>query len=434
MAYLYRLIAVLLCFASPLALAVPCTLYKASYLSWASGWVSTKDAACLDLADQLDIAAPARDHIGVHTEGPPSTCRIDYINKATGALTTNWTTVVYSTQAGDCPGGGPGMDAQCNAAKGELTGTVEADGTISTGAEVCFQGPPLSASDIAAGFGCKATFVKDISYQDKDGKWWSKGKATLDGAGSCEKSAVPGGTPTTKVTACEGYPGTVNGVAVCIPFDAANTPTKTEKSTTNTVTGTDGSKTTTTTVTQTTCSKGQCTDTVVVTTTATPAGGSPTTAVSGTSTTAQDQGDYCTKNPKAANCAPASTFGGSCTSGFQCEGDAALCATAKAANEQKCLLDKQSDEAAVYNSAKSSTSTTGLGSITTVISSASFDATNDLGAGAGMTDRVITVSVSGTTRAVTLPFSMVNPWLEVLGNLMLTLAYLSAMGIVFRRG
>lgn len=46
---------------------------------------------------------------------------------------------------------------------------------------------------------------------------------------------------------------------------------------------------------------------------------------------------FCQENPSASVCSR-SSFSGSCVSGFACEGDAAQCAAARAANEMACAL------------------------------------------------------------------------------------------------
>lgn len=336
------------------------------------------------------------------------------------------------------------LDADCGEKKGMAAGTVDADGLVSSGATVCDTGPPVSDEDAAAGRGCAVTFEKDFSYQDASGKWRTKGKATFKGGRSCLASTLPNGSPTvptgsqtTSTTAspstCSGYWGEVNGVQVCVPIGDVNT-VKADDSKTKITTAPDGSTTTTSTVSSTHCEGGNCTTTSVQTTTTRNPSGSVTSSITdGTSTTSEPRNDFCQRNPKHPSCADGSAFAGSCTGGFTCTGDAALCAVAKAANEQKCLLDKPSPEAELYETVKTGTGT-GIASQVTDITSASFNSTSDLGAGAGMADRIVTVSVSGTTRNITIPFSMVNPWLTILGNLMLTLAYLSAMAIVFRRG
>jgi hypothetical protein len=62
------------------------------------------------------------------------------------------------------------------------------------------------------------------------------------------------------------------------------------------------------------------------------------TSTSSVSTSTQT-GDYCKDNPSLPIC-KASNFGGSCTAGFICDGDAAQCASARGIWETRCLIDK----------------------------------------------------------------------------------------------
>lgn len=69
-----------------------------------------------------------------------------------------------------------------------------------------------------------------------------------------------------------------------------------------------------------------------------------------TVTTTESQDDFCKKNPKDKRCKEGtdSSFTGTCETKFTCDGDAALCAAARGANETKCALDplQGSDSAA----------------------------------------------------------------------------------------
>jgi hypothetical protein len=176
--------------------------------------------------------------------------------------------------------------------------------------------------------------------------------------------------------------GTINGVVVkypCVETTTGNTTTKTDSTTPNNVTST---------TTTTTCRDGKCT--TVTTTTGTtntpvtpgttiepgtsilnpnsppgdweckrvansiviyfacpnigvPAGSVTSTVTSnGSTTTSQDQSDFCKSNPKSPQCLgddpDKNTFSGACQTGFTCDGDAALCAAAKATNETNCQL------------------------------------------------------------------------------------------------
>lgn len=165
----------------------------------------------------------------------------------------------------------------------------------------------------------------------KDGvKTWTL-EVTYDGS-TCTP-ASSGSSPTTTTneapTPCKGQPGTVNGVAVCIPFSGSNPPAQTVGSTNTT--NSDGSKTSTTS--DTSCVGSKCTTTT--TTTTTPAGGGTPT----TTTTTKEEGkdDFCTNNPKSPMCLE-SSFSGTCGAAPSCTGDAIQCAMVQEQYRRNCQL------------------------------------------------------------------------------------------------
>lgn len=66
----------------------------------------------------------------------------------------------------------------------------------------------------------------------------------------------------------------------------------------------------------------------------------PGTSSSSTGSSVQSQDGYCAANPNSKLCSKDGdgSFGGSCTAGFQCSGDAVLCAAARGVHETKCAL------------------------------------------------------------------------------------------------
>ena len=161
----------------------------------------------------------------------------------------------------------------------------------------------------------------------------------------------------------EGVLTSSSGSVKCVPSSTpGNTPVVTTSSSTTTYP--DGSTTTTTTTTTTDPSTGRTTTTTTTTNNPGPGGGTQS-GTPGTTTTNGDSGgsdadgdgegdgdqgkkdDFCEKHPESMVCKN-STFSGSCTDGNSaptCEGDAALCATAKAAYELKCgALGKKGTE------------------------------------------------------------------------------------------
>lgn len=150
-------------------------------------------------------------------------------------------------------------------------------------------------------------------------------------------------------------PGTVNGQSVCVPCDKSKetgTGTKTESSsTTASGASTPGASSTSSesTSTRTECSNGSCTTSE--TTTVTGPNGDKTEK---TTNTTEPQSDYCTRNPKADVCkGTESSWGGSCESGFTCDGDAVQCAQARASYELRCkITETDSEVIGKYNALK----------------------------------------------------------------------------------
>ncbi len=244
-----------------------------------------------------------------------------------------------------------------------------------------------------------------------------------------------GGTPGVDPPPQGKCPGTVNGVAVWVSCTtiAESTPTRTTATSSTPAGATETvAKTGTST---TTCVNGTCTTSSTTVTSVTSAGS--TTVSTTTGTTAITQGSYCTLNPNALMCGgedKQSVFGGGCTSGYACTGDAIECAIAKAASDMQCkFFEKTSAESTLYDSTKTNTTTTGLGTSSVAISGSSFSQVNLLGTGAGMSDRTVTIQGTGWSKTVTLPFSNVNAHLLQFGNLLVAVSMILAMRIVFRR-
>lgn len=130
--------------------------------------------------------------------------------------------------------------------------------------------------------------------------------------------------------------GTFNNVGKCLMPDATTPVTKVTTSST-TKTNPDNSTTTTTTTTTATNS-GPSTETQVsssTTTTTKDSNGNVTgTVVVGS---VGGKGSFCSENPNSPICKNG-TFGGSCDTGFTCDGDPVQCATAKASWEHRCQM------------------------------------------------------------------------------------------------
>jgi hypothetical protein len=296
---------------------------------------------------------------------------------------------------------------------------IQVPGKVSSG-EVCMPSP-----GVPSGSGCKVTFKRDASYQLNNGSWVSEGTYSRPtGQGSCVTAAAA--VPATADTCKNGQPGTVNGVAVCIPF-SGQTPTVTDtKKDTSTVTP--GGTETTSESKTTECANGKCTTTNVTNTTNTSGVTTTTTNV-----TTETQGEHCAANPGAVECKGDSSFSGDCAAGFTFEGDAIQGAMAKEIHNQNCLINAPSDESALYTTKKSEASgdlTASLpGNQTVTVGSGDFDSSDAIGGAACISNK--TVVVWGKT--VVLPFSDVCPALGYLNTILLAISWMTAAGIVIGR-
>lgn len=234
--------------------------------------------------------------------------------------------------------------------------------------------------------------------------------------------------------------GSVNGTSVCMPC-ASQTSTPTTTTTQN------GSGTTTgTTSTSTTCTGSTCT-----TTTQTRDGSGTLT---GTTTTTTTYGQHCAANPGAPQCnggsgtgtggngngdgegeGEGSSFGGSCAAGFSCEGDAVQCAIARDQHIRACqFYDTTTDLStlganAVAAAASQPAGHPGLTPETVDLSLS--DRINQSPLFGGTTcPSDVTATMLGQT--VTLPFSDLCGYLNLMGTAGVLAALLAAAMIVFR--
>lgn len=183
--------------------------------------------------------------------------------------------------------------------------------------------------------GCVVTYEKSMGAYGS-GKWWQIASAKATGQ-SCTAVTPQPTAPTTGPKTPETSPeydcakagqgfGTVNGTVICT--GPATNQTKEDKDTTKT-TNPDGTQTETTK--ETTCTGGTCTETT--TTTNCDANGNNCTSSTTTSTkTGQGDADEGEEEPE-------SKWGGNCTAGFSCSGDAIQCAIAKEQHIRNCQLE-----------------------------------------------------------------------------------------------
>lgn len=234
------------------------------------------------------------------------------------------------------------------------------------------------------------------SFQDSAGAWVTQGTAKYSGS-TCDPSVIsdlneeadpdyepeenPKTTDKADPSCPSGFKGTVNGVSVCVPPKASSGTTELE-------TKDNGDGTKTNSKTEVKCENGKCEVTKTSTTTNTTTN---STVSSSSTTTTVDKADYCSKNKSAGVCKNEQgeeegkgKFGGSCSGGFTCEGDALQCAIAKEQHKRSCELHvNESPESKLYEAAKAKTGkvTDDLPGNETIALTDRIDTSSALGAG-----------------------------------------------------
>ena len=185
------------------------------------------------------------------------------------------------------------------------------------------------------------------AFQSDDGQWVTQGTAKFTGS-TCDPSVIndlnsqadpeyePEDEPnlTEKPDCPNGFKGTVNGVSVCVPPKASEGLLEKEDKDNG-----DGTKTEKETKVK--CENGVC---EITTTTITKDTTSNTVVSSSSATTTVEKGKFCADNPTASACKDDSnseegkkgSFSGSCQVGFECDGDAAMCAIAIEQHKRAC--------------------------------------------------------------------------------------------------
>lgn len=422
-----------------------CTEYSFSL----GGWHSTVSAAADAMAQGMNNSSS---YAGVGAGGARS-YRVGSVSGSTANFDMNsgggWNITFYSytatqrsvTAAYSCPVGSTlsGSTCTCN---GGLTqsGNTCVDPTAKKctdakdgvdlftgfkslptfGASFCPSDGAASAcaSKVSGGFCVVKAGVKTCTHE-----------VTYTG-GTCTPPAPSTTEPNPTPTVCKGTYGQVNGVDVCLPIGTDPAATvETAKKTETTTTPPDGTpSTTTTTDEKATCIGSMCT--TEKTTTTTGPDGLPKTT---TEKKSESKDDFCKTNPRDPQCVT-SSFGGSCSASFTCDGDAIMCAISREQHVRNCKLfdDVSSDEAKLYDAQKNKTgSQTGdlPGSETIAIGSSSFDTSDAIGGGSGcISDKSVTVA----GKVVSIPFSSVCAHLAMLGNILLAVSYLLAGRILVR--
>lgn len=233
------------------------------------------------------------------------------------------------------------------------------------------------------------------------------------------------------------FSGHVNGVKTCVASKAKDTDGTTTKKT-----NPDGSTTETTS--KTTCSNGSCNTTI------TTVDKNSSGATTGTSTeeVEETEDEFCQKNPASPICksdsgsgkgegkeegeedGEGSKFGGSCSSGFTCEGgDAIACAIAKKQHDDSCALNEPTEESALYQQSKGKDgNVTGDLEGNSTYRFSQINSNSRFSASSCIQD--LNITVWGTSVEITM--SKICPWLSNLGYVLVAVAWIMAAAIVMR--
>lgn len=247
----------------------------------------------------------------------------------------------------------------CDSLSGQSSGSYSGVGRTGE-KQLC--DPDMSSGDSAKP-GCYMRGFAEIAVQygePPEYHWVAKmtytgGKCSPDpngtsdyGSGSSSPpgtSAVPNADNAPFTCSAGKVPGSVNGTPVCVD-PGPSTPVQKSTTGTTSTTQADGTQVQQQVQNQTTCTGSDCTTQTTTTTTTTPPGGTASVGVSVTSSTCSRLDPSC--GPGGAGGGggdgDSSGFGGSCSSGFTCEGDAVQCATAKASWEHRCISTSLPDD------------------------------------------------------------------------------------------
>jgi hypothetical protein len=442
MAYLFRLICVVLCFAAfPAVFAFTVTVdYRAT--KWSNGtYSSTRSAACaVAYANSNAANAPIGGLKNYSWNESTGLCEADYVEGSLGSITfspiisrnTCSGGAVYSGGVCSCPVGQSDTNGTCGAPNpcnnfGHLLSSYNGSVQMAKGQTSACMG------------GCQVNFKPgyegaDLYGAGSDGVmrgWVPIGQLqSADAVGTCGTPTAPvvEPVPDAERPPAGTCPGTMNGIAMNVPCSS----TETKKSSTSQETDGDGNVTNKTENKITTCTAaGSCTTTVTTTTTV--------NGVTKTSTKSmtQGKGEFCAGNPGSKECGDGdgSSFGGSCQAGFVCDGDALQCAIAKEQHKRSCeLFEKDNEERQGYEAAKvkgkAGTDQTGdlPGNQTINIGPGDFDSSDAIGGAQCITDK--TVVIAG--RTISVPLSKTCPYLAYLGQLLVVVGYLLGARILTR--
>ena len=439
--WVFSLLAALL-YVSPAHAAFP-----ASFTWYVPGFTapeSTPDIAC-QKARPGQFAAPSV--LRTNTAAPGGT---DYVCNDAGGSTVA-TAIRYNYPDGaTCPTNASVSGATCVCSSGfEQQGSScvvppdpsEAHCTSILGSPVktswTSTAPSLSTRNVCvsggSGYNCNATIEPDFCGTSAPGGVYLCHGSGTSAAGACTPSSSPEQPvpPTEPVSELPSppppgtCPGEVNGVTVNVPCS------RTETKGTKTTTENDGAGNTTAKIETKTTSctaAGSCSTTVTTTTTVN--GGTATTT---TKTTEESKGQFCANNPGSKECGDGdgSSFGGSCESGFKCEGDAVQCATAKAVNDNLCKLEEvfemDSETRGLVDSVLDGTWTENPKDNPEQINVGTFNQSNPFGTSC---PNDVTAQMGAFT--LTIPLASMCGWLQIIGNMLVAVSLLGATLLIVR--
>lgn len=372
----------------------------------------------------------------------------------TGGASAGTTTFVYSASAGALP-------PQSTCASGGVLTTLNGSSTevcpcpigtrpeTSGGEAICrpYQcGMPGSYSPVTqpdigvatVGNACMAgCLVKPASIKaGTDGKLWATWPFYATGQtcdGKPDERGEPIYTPDSKIMdppvpcGANQCPGTVNGASICVPCKGTQVdgPSTAASGVTP---GKDPAGEIKGSETKTECTGTQCT----TTTTHKDANGN----VIGTETKTQEKESFCQQNPTLQICKEG-RFGGACSSGFTCDGDAVQCALAKEVHRSSCEWEKVDPitrsvgEAAIATNGEARPfGHPGANAETSSVAfSSRIDQTDRLPGGGCPVDVAFTGAFG---RSFVIPFSSMCSKLQLIGQLAVAVSMLAAAFIVFK--
>jgi len=224
------------------------------------------------------------------------------------------------------------------------------------------------------------------------------------------------------------FAGNVNGIDVCVdavskisddssvsatpPAGSSSSPSPLVDS--SAPAGATGSST------QTVCTAGSCNTTTIYTNSS----GAPV----GTKSETKPESTFCGDNPGSPLCKTSSYSAAACGSAPACSGDAIQCGIAANSWATACALSTTANsESALFDAEKGKTGSQVPVGETVAFSSASFSTTDLLsGSASGLTDLSITV----WNKPVNIPFSNLNQYLSIIGNVLMAVAFILSVRIV----